>query len=342
MAMVAGRIGSNLARYAVNRYGGYGALAKRAAPAFAGMLALRGAKRQKISSSSAGAGGAAVLTNQYDVQNFYRKRRMPRRKRRAWRKFYKKVASVYRKETSGKSSLLLRGQIDGTVAAGQQGCIGAMLFGAANANSTTDFGAADQNYIQDSIAGVAATNVSPLVKSATMDIEITNRGITDYAATLTVDVYKVYCTRTVTGINAAQVLGWTDLFGQALAMEPTCGGSTDIGGNNVAGVSPFMAADFCRHVKIVSHKRVILSVGQTAEFMLRDPKDHKLFWSNPSSTKGCGLEKGLTKGFMFIFQGVAGTGTKTQACSYSITCNRTYQVANTADNVKRSGYRDVI
>lgn len=345
MLGLAARYGTKIAlrqgANALARIGG-GALVKRGAAAagLAGGSALIKRFRGGGSSAAASGGAYSVLTNQYDVKNFYRKRYMPRRKKRAWRRFYKKVASVYRKETSGKSSLLLRGKLDGTVATDQQGVIGCMLYGASKDTSSTDIGCQDQNYIQDAVGGSGTTNISPLCKSAVMDIEITNRGIADYNNPLTVDVYKIKCIRTCQGVNNVQVLGWSDLFGQALAMEPTCGGATDIGANNVAGVTPWMAADFCRHVKIQSHKRIILSQGQTAEFMLRDPRDRKLFWENPNQTKASALEKGIVQGYMFIIQGIAGTGIQTAACSYSITCNRTYQISNTADNVKRGGYRD--
>jgi len=348
MAALGGLVARYGGRAIASRLGGQvirmnSGMLKRAASGVAGLgSAAYGAYSASKRLKGAQSGGAySVLTNQYDVKNFYRKRYMPRRKKRAWRKFYKKVASVYRKETSGKSSLLLRGKLDGTVATDQQGVIGCMLYGAAKDTSTTDIGCQDQNYIQDAVGGAGSTNISPLCKSAVMDIEITNRGIAEFNNPLTVDVYKIKCIRTCQGVNNVQVLGWTDLFGQALAMEPTCGGATDIGANNVAGVTPWMAADFCRHVKIQSHKRIILSQGQTAEFMLRDPKDRKLFWANPNQTKASALEKGVVQGYMFIIQGIAGTGIQTAACSYSITCNRTYQVSNTADNVKRGGYRDV-
>lgn len=248
------------------------------------------------------------VTNQYDLSTVYRRRRMPRRKRRRW------VRTVRRHARLNDLSLGTRNLVfnyDGavTATASNQSHTTFCLYGfhgTSNVRGLNDLarivgteGTADDQ-------GITAGSKDKKIhfKSACLDATFVNQA--DTAVEL--DMYYFYCKRdTVSSPSYSDLLA--DYIGQASLINSTGTAFTMA----KLGVTPFDIGNASKFIKVYKVKKVILGVGQMTSFMIRSPQDKYLNSATVDLESDCFGKKGWTQGVFVIGKGApaATTGTST-------------------------------
>lgn len=230
-----------------------------------------------------------VLSTQHDVVNRYRKKRMPRRRRRRWVSFVRKVRAV----ELAAQPLQFYGyaRLDRVIGAvNVQTYQSYMLGGTTVTNNDELYQIFQQAYNTGSIADAAEHQI--IMKSISLDIQITNTG----TAGAIIDVYKVLCRKTFSTAStiAAQ-------FTQALGelASPTGGGTVT---TTNASITAFDAPNFCSYWKILNKKEVLLGAGQVTTMQLRNARnkriDGKILTTSPQAIPG------YTVAYFFMIRGV--------------------------------------
>lgn len=236
---------------------------------------------------------SAPLTTQYDSRRLYKYKRMPKRKRKAWAKFSKKVRAVtnilgnhYLSYTS------VGGQVP---AAGNQAYGYSLIYGITGV--TSGHGNDDIFKIVPDLGFSAAKQFKLMFKSATLDAEWSTP--TTNAGSVTLDLYEIICRKDIpnsTGNNLA------DIFFEGIASLTAAPGSTGALAAGQVGVTPFQSKLFCQNVKILSKTRVLMSPGQTCHKEVRDPKNRTLQFTDTYNHMLC--KGGWTRGFFWIAEAV--------------------------------------
>lgn len=228
------------------------------------------------------------VTTQHDVQRRYRRKPMPRRRRRAWKKFTRKVKHVMLQMnslTTYSQDTLLRTQWNSN----KQATFGVILGGTQVSNNDDLF----QIFRMAYNAAVNTTTVDALklfVKSMCLDVQITNTG--SNGAIL--DVYEVACRKSYAS-NVSLGQAYTDLYNQldspqTNSPDPTSPAST-----------PFQNGQFCSYWKILSKKEILLGAGQVTTMQMRIPYDRVL----PGTVIRNNLQAipGISRAYLFQVRG---------------------------------------
>lgn len=215
------------------------------------------------------------VTTQHDKQVVYRKRRMPRRRRRGWKRFARKVNAVSEKDLGSRT--VLRNDLVNITTNMDTAAESAhtrwyfMLYGATSGtayyNDLSEIG-------QDTDLG---TTGKAIFKSGVLDLTFRNNsfravGSVNPPITLEVDVYEL-SVGTVLGDNAANL-------GQVMSEGSTetatiPGQSTALVGTQ-RGWTPwdFPSALGEYRVKIWKKTKYFLGENQTFTYQFRDPRRH--------------------------------------------------------------------
>lgn len=221
------------------------------------------------------------ITTQNDVANIYRRKSMPRYKKRKWVSFVRKVKAVLYKGL-GTKTVLFNTQMSGgrlSVPENQQGVFTIALYGfwGDTDNPGESVGNRDLYRIAINDPEINKKAVSPtfsipnngklLMSSAVLDLTLTNIGTIPSE----VDVYIITC-----GIfnNNGSL---REAFIDADANQITISGS----GNGInalvhRGATPFEMplALSSNRLRILSKKKYFLGAGQTITYQYRDAKNH--------------------------------------------------------------------
>lgn len=301
--------------------------------AFAGMagraLLKRGAKQvakyySKSKKQRASSGGRASLgiTNQYDVARLYRGKRRSRRSK-AFGRFSSKVRKVIDKQLPPQIELM-RSHGDFTAAINTQGYVGVWLYGEAGGGGTQDMGVLDLSHLVDNAvnSNVLTTNTSKLdIKSAYLDLYITNTGLVPSTTTCYVDIYTVYCRRdTYTGNGGANWMNsvWADSGNLSAGVLGTPSTALTTA---TMGTTLFMNPMFCSYFKIGEVRRVVLEPGQTYNTQLKDHKNRTYKYQASQKTV---CKAGWTKGFILLFRGAAAYNAQDAPSQITVEALRTY------------------
>jgi len=294
---------------------------------YQGLRSMFGSKKQS---------NTGFITNQYDVKTQYRRRRMPRRRRKAWVRKVRMVNAITNNKL-GTQLQMFRSFLTGTVPAGNQTSWSAGIYGENGVVATAnDFGIDDLAQLNSYSADTSKMNTWHL-KSAVVDIEISNIGGDGYNNSFTVDCYEIICRKSVNAQSASAIAGPSDMFVKGFGLQDLLGTATALG-STTPGVVPFQNAIFCHHFKILKKTRVLLSVGQATHFMFRDAKDRKIY-NEPASRPVC--SPGLYHGFLFVIQGIVDAGNYASACKFSTTAQRYYTYVNDEKNNVNAGYANI-
>lgn len=232
---------------------------------------------------------SSVLTTQYDQSLRYRKKRMPKRKRRRWTSFVKRVRAV---ELAAQPLQFYGFQRSQRLTGGVnvQTVASAMLGGTTVANNDELYQIFQQAYATLNVAD-AADNII-YMKSISLDIQLSN--VLSTAAI--VDVYVLQARKV---FNTAQS---ADAQWSAAMLElssPTGGGTVNPG--NVS-TTLFDAPNFCSYWKILSKKEILLGAGQVTTMQIRNARnkriDGKTLATAPQALPG------YTKCMFFMVRGV--------------------------------------
>lgn len=242
------------------------------------------------------------VTTQYDAKTVYRRKRMPRKKKKQWRKFVKKVHAAQDSQIATRSVILNNQLQIGGVGNTTQTYGSISLYGWRGTNALDNVGSSDIQDIRLKDANTDGAAERYKFITGVLDITANNIGGTD----LEVDVYEI-------GYTGRGVLNNASLqaeYIQALANTPTQPGGS--GGAMTAptitsrGWTPFNCSlASIKGFKIYKKKKYLLAQGNTFTYQVRDPKAH---WvdGNDIQVPGEFAKKGLTKLLFFIIKPVTG------------------------------------
>lgn len=266
-------------------------------------------------------------TTQYDKTLVYRKKSMPRRKKRAYRKGFRKWQS-YQLKQLGSKTLILNDQLSsGSTNSDLQGALSFCLYGMnGDADTTFDCGWRDLRVIMDNdgdfpISG-GVNRGKALFGSGILDITMRNSG-----ASVELDLYEVVFTKqTMYTGNLKQML--IDAFSQT----PQVGVATTLN-LNVRGVTPFEAPLAIKRqgIKILKKEKYFLGDGAVATYQFRDAKNRRFNAENVTNIGSCARYQ--TRGFIAIFKRTPGQ-TVAYNVSIGVTRKYLYKILNTNNDVE--------
>lgn len=273
-------------------------------------------KRQKTSKGRRSV--PTGVTTQYDFTRQYRYKRMPRRKRRQWRKFVKKVEGAAEKNL-GLRTVLFNDSVSCLPAAGAQDWCFMTLYGRSGGVSPKENGLKDFFEIN-----VQDPEIQPTTKvhfkSAVMDVTMVNNFIGE-SSTLSqlmeVDVYELLFKNTEINFPTLD-----SALTQAINDTPGIGAGTPIS-LQTRGATPFHLGQFIRlaKFKILSKRKYLIGSGQAATMQIRLPKNHWVMGRDMADENEDFNYKGLTRGYLFIAKNVDANQDNTQLV---VRATRTY------------------
>lgn len=235
-------------------------------------------------------------TQQHDARTVYRKRPMPRAKKRVWKKFTRKVNAVI-DAGLGTRSVVLNDSGFATGGPTQQTFTLLHLYGIGTVVPTNyEVGVDDMNQVKGTIAAAVGNYEKVRFENAVLDVTFTNSG----ESALEVDVYEYQVKRRTSAANSM-----TTALVNAQADTGTLPGTVPISITD-RGVTPFdipmLAAN--EGVVIVSKRKYYTTPGNAFNYQLRDPKNHYML----SGDMGVGewSKAGLTRGIFVLFKNIPG------------------------------------
>jgi len=270
------------------------------------------------------------VSQHHDSKMQYRKRRMPYKKKRNWKKFVRKVQAA-NERSLGTKTIVFNKSVTGTsTAANAQNWIIASLYGSNGTSATSELGAADLYQIFQQAYLSTKETQKLTFKSAVLDITLTNTGTTK----LEVDLYVLnYWGEPAYGsFNAAATLA----DGTTPVMNPNGSGffsSLNIGQR---GVTLFDMPELIRNGKFTIQKKVKywIDVADTATFQIRDPKTHVVSETDVLQTAVWANAR-LTQSIFVNFKPVAGATDAGNSLTMGAT--RKYSL-NSVDSEDADGY----
>lgn len=269
------------------------------------------------------AGGG--VTTQHDVQNVYRRKRMPKRKRRHWGRFIKKCGAVALKAAGTRTIVFNKSIIESNSTAGNHGVFALALY---SLRSSTRTYWDDLDYISklENVGGNSTSAAGETVqlgtklyfRSAVLDITIRNSSYTvsqispsvvySENVPIEIDIYQ-YISRaegrdTVNGSYTNGLSFWTVAQDDTQTIKSAAGMSLEI---DKRGVTPFdiplAMSNF--GIKILSKKKYFLPAGGTLTYQCRDPKNRNVTIQRLEETDGCCL-RGWTKQILIVYKSIPG------------------------------------
>lgn len=246
------------------------------------------------------------VTSQFDKKLIYRKKRAPRRKRRAWGKFSRKVKAVAEKSLGART--IVRNEEIPTDQSGTGG-------GIAGIQATTEIALYSSTYpalplpakpwlndldaLTDNETAGDDTS-SMLFQSGILDMTVANYSLDENAAGMPVevDVYEITAGRKFDDLSPGQK-GLTQVFEEAASKTATIGSATSMEITD-RGVTPWdltLALQQYR-IKIWKKSKYQLPFGGSFSYQVRDPKRHKINMQTIKDMDGVNVP-GVTR-FVFI------------------------------------------
>lgn len=231
-----------------------------------------------------------VISTQHDVSGRYRRKRMPRRKRKRWVGFSRKVNHVVlQMQPLNTYTVDYPGAVK-TIAVNTQVTDGQMIGGVSVTQNSelldifrSAFGSA---------LGINSIDVYKIyLKSMCLDLQLRNSGTN----ALVVDVYTLMCRRNDKNAQRIDVQYVNDFAEQGAGS----GGTVDV--NNPA-TTPFQNSSFCKRWKILAKKEILLGAGQVSTMQIRIP--HNRYLSGKLLEHNVGCIPGFTRAFLIQARGV--------------------------------------
>lgn len=210
-----------------------------------------------------------VYTNQYDRSVVYRKRKMPRRKRKQWKRFSRKVQAVTSKSKGLQSVVYTHATLcSGALGSTGQEFYAAHLYGKNGYGAAaTEDGCADLRKIVAGYPAEITDYPSKILhfRNAILTTTLHNTG----ECTLELDIYHVrwgekqYATPTFRKAH-----DYTK--GDTEDMDGTSNNFLRFRGTTLWDMSEFLSRNNC---KILKMTRVTLGVGQTTQYQIRNTRN---------------------------------------------------------------------
>lgn len=259
------------------------------------------------------------VTNQYDRSVVYRRKPMPKFKKRKWVKFVRRVNAVNNKGLSTHTLLKNDTMTLSETGSGNQVYGWFHLYGWAGIDLSNEFGGGDIASLVNHDTAVSGPSRKFRFTSAVLDVTMSNSG--DY--TLEIDVYRFVHTK-ANANNTMQLDYQNAETGQVLPNPTgTFVNSPILLANR--GATPFDFPIFLKKGnQIIKKTKYILSPSQVATFQVRDARDR---YVTTAWTYGSGyVWKGATSSFLIIAKPVPGNSvTLTSKLIVGITRNYSYK-----------------
>lgn len=316
-------LGRYMGRMVANRYRSRG-----------GMTRTRTQTRQ----ASSGQG----VTTQYDRRRIYRKKSMPRGKKRAWKRFVNKVHAVAVKDMGSRTVVFNSQLAQVNTTAGTGSAFTLALYGSRGQQSLDDLAVIatlENRGNPTATQGITVDDTTKIMfQSGVLDLTIRNSSTqfngTSFvqvgAAKMEVDIYEISVRKQcvdVSGVNG--YLNLSALFAQGL------GDTANIGGAGVAlamdqrGVTPWDAPQALSRwgIKIYKKTKFFVPNGDTITYQIRDPKRFVTDLDAMANQNGCNMPK-KTRFLYIMYQLVPGLPLGTALNQYSLSvdigCTRKY------------------
>lgn len=296
---------------------------------------------------SALSGGSAlnsVVTRQHDFQGQYKYKKMPRYKKRRWRRFVKKVAAVQLKQ-AGLKTVLFNSRDTYTNTAGTQNSFCLALYGLSgtidNSGAWPVLGMNDMYRIFKNDPDIIQTGAAPgnVPKSGKLQfgsgvLDFTIRNLSD-TIEAELDIYYGWFKK---DDDPADVKNNTNPIYkyQTAAVDLVAGGNSQIN-LGVRGATLFDKPSGLSQTgyHITKKTKMLLAPGQSTFLQHRDPKNHMLDWVNIQD-RGY-AKRGLTFGAWVVFKPSV-TASDDAVVTLGVGCTRKYSYAVVEDNVDRIAY----
>jgi len=286
---------------------------------------MKGPMKRKFASSGQG------ITTQHDARRIYRKRRMPRRFRKRWKRFSFKVHAVSEKDLGSRTVLFNKSQQFSNQTAGNHGLGYCSIY---SANGIGD------SFMQDlaSISGLENTGnptaaagatlndtTKFLFKSAVMDITVRNTSgenvsgdvVASSLAILEVDVYEILSGKRWSS-TVATYSDVTSALGAGATQTLNIGGAGTGITIQARGATPWdlpQSLSFWR-MKILKKQKYFLANQSTFTYQIRDPRRRVKDQESMETCEG-GNMPGWSRHILIIFKLVPGLAVSANSGDYT-------------------------
>lgn len=291
------------------------------------------------------------VTAQHDATNIYRKRSMPRGKKRRWRKFIKKVNTVSEKELGSRTVVFNETLTNtNTVSQNQLNSTWALYSNSAGTQWMHDLQtiyALENTADPTAAAGSTIDGTTKfLFQSAVMDFTFRNHSYISGTETLSgkmeVDVYELYLKRRT--VDDTTELGeLTSCFNNSAITTQTIGGT----GSGISiysrGATPWDLPHALSRwgMKITKKTKYFVESGGTFTYQMRDPGRHSISREDMEQVAGFN-RPGITRVVYFVTKMVPGVQIGSTAGlivqEYIIGCTRKYMYKIEGINETRDRY----
>lgn len=238
---------------------------------------------------------SAPLTYDNDFKTDYRYRRMPRRRRRRWVRFVKKVNAVTLRNQQGLKKVLFR-RLQTLVSTSSSCAFTELMLypsdGSVNLHAA-DMGEIFRDHLgttafdqANDMTVLANTQKQLKFESAQLEVTVKNYGVNKAI----VEVYYVRCRKQHGQTNSdvyncasgVYELGFTK---QTQVTDPEEGTTIGVGRQTqfMVGTTPFQSPRFCSTFKILKRKKFTIAPGNSVSWILKDPRNRSIQANNVRS-----------------------------------------------------------
>jgi len=285
------------------------------------------------------------VTNQYDRTNVYRKRRMPRRKRKRWVGFVKKVRAA-ENTTLGTRTRVFNDRLQLSQVSPPAPANRVQLFssiGLYTNNGTRSSCDKDLNKIVNEDPDIKNTTSIGMI-SGIMDMTLVNKSIDAEGNPMGIelDVYFLTARKRFTDVKASGDVvadNLEDVLRQGLVQSEGIGGIGKLDVNDL-GVTPFdcTLALSSFGIKILNKKKYFLPFGNQMTYQMRDPKNRRFSRDQVINCLGQNYP-GSSKFLLLIAKGLPGAANvgTSYAVNLDIGITRKYAYKINEDSTDKSG-----
>lgn len=297
--------------------------------------------RSQTRSIRKGVSGIGVTT-QYDARRVYRKRRMPRYRRKRWRRFVKKVHFVAEKDLGTQTVVFNSTQTALNSTNGDHAVFMCTLYGQQSTdswnNDLAQISGIDNSGNPTAAAGVTVDPTSRMFfQSAVLDMTVRNsslEGNANYQSynRLEVDVYEISF-RKVLQDSTGTYVSYGGIAGNASAATPQINGAAKPLTYNLRGVTPFEQPYLAQRwgMRIWKKTKYFLNNNEVFTYQIRDPKRRVATVKDLSEQRGFN-RPGWTRCILIIAKVIPGitvglsAGQVAETIKVGITRKYTYKV----------------
>lgn len=278
-----------------------------------------------------------------DRRLVYRKKSMPRRKKRRWKSFVKRVNFIKEKDLGSRTVLFNDFITISSAVATEQVCLTTALYGFGSAPSPgylrdlTEIGTLENTGNPTAVAGETVDGTTKyMFQSAIMDMTIRNTSyvkesnerpiVLDAAAQIELDIYEVMLRMDSNDVSTDYVT----LSAVLNAYDEKDIGGTGLGiGISDRGATPWECVSALSNfkIKILKKTKYFIPNGQTITHQTRDPRRH-VIPKNQLSVQDGWYRPGWTKCYFMIAKLVPGldigTGIGQYTCRLAVGSTRKY------------------